>query len=66
MQGGSGYAKNIKFQNIIMHNVTNPIIVDQNYCDRKEACPEQVTTLHHVTHSLFIDMILKLISFLFC
>ncbi|KAJ9558224.1 hypothetical protein OSB04_012838 [Centaurea solstitialis] len=40
-QGGSGYAKNIKFQNIIMHNVTNPIIVDQNYCDRKEACPEQ-------------------------
>ncbi|KVI00696.1 Glycoside hydrolase, family 28 [Cynara cardunculus var. scolymus] len=40
-QGGSGYAKNIKFQNIIMRNVTNPIIVDQNYCDRKEACPEQ-------------------------
>ncbi|KAF5822401.1 putative endo-polygalacturonase [Helianthus annuus] len=40
-QGGSGYARNIKFQNIVMHNVTNPIIVDQNYCDRKEECPEQ-------------------------
>ncbi|KAI3510837.1 hypothetical protein L1887_17974 [Cichorium endivia] len=40
-QGGSGYARNIKFQNIIMHNVTNPIIVDQNYCDRKKECKEQ-------------------------
>ncbi|CAK9167666.1 unnamed protein product [Ilex paraguariensis] len=40
-QGGSGYAKNIKFQNIIMHNVTNPIIINQNYCDQSESCPEQ-------------------------
>ncbi|CAK9167665.1 unnamed protein product [Ilex paraguariensis] len=39
--GGSGYAKNIKFQNIIMHNVTNPIIINQNYCDQLESCPEQ-------------------------
>ncbi|XP_059651024.1 polygalacturonase-like [Cornus florida] len=40
-QGGSGYAKNIKFQNIAMHNVSNPIIIDQNYCDRSKPCPEQ-------------------------
>ncbi|CAI8596152.1 unnamed protein product [Vicia faba] len=40
-QGGSGYAKNIKFLNIVMHNVTNPIIIDQNYCDRKTECEEQ-------------------------
>lgn len=41
-QGGSGYAKNIRFQNIVMHNVTNPIIIDQNYCDRQDqSCPEQ-------------------------
>jgi polygalacturonase len=32
-QGGSGYAKDITFQNIIMDNVQNPIIIDQNYCD---------------------------------
>lgn len=31
--GGSGYATNITFQNIQMDNVTNPIIIDQNYCD---------------------------------
>ncbi|XXG48550.1 hypothetical protein AAC387_Pa02g2968 [Persea americana] len=40
-QGGSGNAKNIKFQNIAMHNVTRPIIIDQNYCDSKKPCPEQ-------------------------
>lgn len=41
-QGGSGYAKNIKFLNIVMHNVSNPIIIDQNYCDQETECQEQV------------------------
>ncbi|KAE9621499.1 putative polygalacturonase [Lupinus albus] len=41
IQGGYGYAKNIKFLNIVMRNVTNPIIIDQNYCDQKEPCQEQ-------------------------
>ncbi|KAJ8899228.1 hypothetical protein K2173_012404 [Erythroxylum novogranatense] len=40
-QGGSGFAKDILFQNIKVHKVHNPIIIDQNYCDRKEACEEQ-------------------------
>ncbi|KAG7624460.1 Polygalacturonase QRT2 [Arabidopsis thaliana] len=40
-QGGHGMAKNIIFQDIIMKNVTNPIIINQDYCDRVEACPEQ-------------------------
>ncbi|QCD97441.1 polygalacturonase-like isoform X2 [Vigna unguiculata] len=35
-QGGSGSASDIKFQNIEMTNVTNPIIIDQNYCDKKK------------------------------
>jgi polygalacturonase len=33
VQGGSGYARDITFQNIVMSGVQNPIIVDQNYCD---------------------------------
>lgn len=41
-QGGHGMAKNIIFQDIIMKNVTNPIIINQDYCDRVESCPEQV------------------------
>ncbi|KAK3145729.1 hypothetical protein QOZ80_3BG0256630 [Eleusine coracana subsp. coracana] len=40
-QGGSGYAKDITFQNIIMDNVKNPIIVDQNYCDKAKPCKAQ-------------------------
>jgi hypothetical protein len=41
-QGGSGSASNIKFQNIVMQNVANPIIIDQNYCDQNKPCKEQV------------------------
>ncbi|KAH1137418.1 hypothetical protein AAZX31_10G084100 [Glycine max] len=40
-QGGSGYAENIIFVNIAMRNVTNPIIVDQNYCDQEKPCHEK-------------------------
>ncbi|KAL5976939.1 hypothetical protein ACLOJK_021276 [Asimina triloba] len=40
-QGGSGKARNIKFQNIEMENVTRPIIIDQYYCDSSKPCPEQ-------------------------
>ena len=42
MQGGSGSASNIKFQNIDMQNVANPIIIDQNYCDQNEPCKQEV------------------------
>ncbi|TYK01108.1 polygalacturonase-like [Cucumis melo var. makuwa] len=41
LHGGSGYAKNIMFQNVVMKNVSNPIIIDQNYCDKEDSCPEQ-------------------------
>ncbi|XP_022152594.1 polygalacturonase-like isoform X2 [Momordica charantia] len=44
-QGGSGYAKNILFQNVVMKNVSNPIIIDQNYCDKEGECPEQVSAV---------------------
>ncbi|XP_014499446.1 polygalacturonase isoform X1 [Vigna radiata var. radiata] len=44
-QGGSGYARNIKFENIVMRNVTNPIIVDQNYCDQEKPCKEKVSAV---------------------
>ncbi|KAK9929611.1 hypothetical protein M0R45_026705 [Rubus argutus] len=41
-QGGSGMASNIVFQNIQMNDVTNPIIIDQNYCDTNNGqCKQQ-------------------------
>ncbi|KAK7345054.1 hypothetical protein VNO77_15437 [Canavalia gladiata] len=40
-QGGSGSASNIQFKNIQMDNVTNPIIIDQNYCDQAKPCQKQ-------------------------
>ncbi|KAM6592178.1 hypothetical protein CsatA_014783 [Cannabis sativa] len=41
-QGGVGEASNITFQDIEMHNVRNPIIIDQNYCARSTTpCQEQ-------------------------
>uniref|UniRef100_A0A7N0T3A8 endo-polygalacturonase n=1 Tax=Kalanchoe fedtschenkoi TaxID=63787 RepID=A0A7N0T3A8_KALFE len=39
-QGGSGIARNIVFQNIVMNNVSNPIIIDQNYCDHQKCHQE--------------------------
>ncbi|KAJ8562656.1 hypothetical protein K7X08_031108 [Anisodus acutangulus] len=40
-QGGSGSASNIKFQNVVMNDVKNPIIIDQYYCDQVSPCKEQ-------------------------
>lgn len=34
--GGFGSASNIKYQNVVMNNVKNPIIIDQNYCDQAD------------------------------
>jgi polygalacturonase len=31
-QGGTGYARDIKFLNMVMNKVKNPIVIDQNYC----------------------------------
>ncbi|CAM0957421.1 unnamed protein product [Alopecurus aequalis] len=51
-QGGRGYAKNIVFQNIIMDNVWNPIIIDQNYCDSATPCNKQKSAVE-VSNVLF-------------
>ncbi|KAJ0034326.1 hypothetical protein Pint_26370 [Pistacia integerrima] len=37
----NGFAKNINFQNIIMKNAYNPIIIDQYYCPGRKGCPNQ-------------------------
>jgi polygalacturonase len=54
-QGGSGYAKDITFQNIIMDNVQNPIIIDQNYCDSAKPCKDQQSAVE-ISNVVFKDI----------
>ncbi|WOL15056.1 hypothetical protein Cni_G23837 [Canna indica] len=44
-QGGSGYVRKIVFRNIEMKNVSNPIIIDQYYCDSPRKCQNQTSSL---------------------
>lgn len=41
----TGFVRNVLFQNLVMKNVQNPIIVDQNYCPTHQGCPKQVKLL---------------------
>ncbi|KAF2319544.1 hypothetical protein GH714_016903 [Hevea brasiliensis] len=52
-QGGSGYAKNITFKNIIMINVSNPIIIDQNYCEKDVPCPPEQKSAVQVSNVIY-------------
>lgn len=42
-QGGNGYVKGVRFENVEMHDVANPIIIDQFYCDSPSTCQNQVS-----------------------
>ncbi|KAJ9554423.1 hypothetical protein OSB04_018468 [Centaurea solstitialis] len=44
-QGGSGYVKGVRYQNVKMEDVANPIIIDQFYCDSPKSCKNQVQLL---------------------
>ncbi|XP_074358570.1 putative polygalacturonase At1g80170 isoform X1 [Apium graveolens] len=45
-QGGSGFASQITFKDVWMKNVSNPIIIDQYYCDSRLPCQNQTSALH--------------------
>ncbi|CAA6660799.1 unnamed protein product [Spirodela intermedia] len=44
-QGGQGLVDGITFQNVTMKNVSNPIIIDQYYCDTLQPCKNQTSAV---------------------
>ncbi|KAJ4711084.1 Pectin lyase-like superfamily protein [Melia azedarach] len=44
-QGGSGYVCGVRFENVRMEDVANPIIIDQFYCDSPTACHNQTSAV---------------------
>ncbi|KAL9323168.1 hypothetical protein ACSQ67_011221 [Phaseolus vulgaris] len=54
-QGGTGFASKITFQNILMENVSNPILIDQYYCDSQHPCENQTSAVR-VENISFIDI----------
>ncbi|GFY96980.1 pectin lyase-like superfamily protein [Actinidia rufa] len=50
-QGGFGFATNIAFQNVWMEKVSNPIVIDQYYCDSPVECLNQLKARSRVWFS---------------
>ncbi|KAF3597040.1 hypothetical protein DY000_02023561 [Brassica cretica] len=45
LQGGSGYVKGVRFSNVVMQDVSNPILIDQFYCDNPTSCQNQTSAV---------------------
>ncbi|KAM7269438.1 hypothetical protein ACFE04_024935 [Oxalis oulophora] len=54
-QGGSGYVRAVRFENVQMQNVSNPIIIDQFYCDSPKACQAQASAVK-ISQIMFKDI----------
>ncbi|KAI3460696.1 hypothetical protein Pfo_017359 [Paulownia fortunei] len=44
-QGGSGYVRSVRYQDVRMDDVSNPIIIDQFYCDSPKTCQNQTSAV---------------------
>ncbi|KAL8459712.1 hypothetical protein ACS0TY_036995 [Phlomoides rotata] len=44
-QGGSGHVRAVRYQDVRMDDVSNPIIIDQFYCDSPTSCQNQTAAV---------------------
>lgn len=51
-QGGSGYVRGVRFENVRMDDVANPIVIDQFYCDSPKAC-QNLTSAVEISQILY-------------
>ncbi|KAK9063453.1 hypothetical protein SSX86_017323 [Deinandra increscens subsp. villosa] len=54
-QGGSGYVKAVRYQNVKMEDVANPIIIDQFYCDNPKTCQNQTSAVE-ISQIMYINI----------
>lgn len=54
-QGGDGFVRDMTFKNILMVNVSNPIIIDQYYCDSTKPCRNQTNAVA-ISRVSFVDI----------
>ncbi|KAF9612979.1 hypothetical protein IFM89_004782 [Coptis chinensis] len=49
----NGFVKDVLFQDLMMNQVKNPILIDQHYCPHNKGCPTQVSgvKISQVTYS---------------
>ncbi|GFY88273.1 pectin lyase-like superfamily protein [Actinidia rufa] len=49
-QGGSGYVSSVRYQNVRMEDVSNPIIIDQFYCDSLVTCKKPAVEINGIMY----------------
>ncbi|RCV13486.1 LOW QUALITY PROTEIN: hypothetical protein SETIT_2G350500v2 [Setaria italica] len=59
--GGHGYARNIKFLNMVMNKVKNPIVIDQDYCttsdpSKPKACSQKDSAAVEISNVEFSNI----------
>ncbi|KAJ0518461.1 putative endo-polygalacturonase [Helianthus annuus] len=54
-RSSKGFVDGVLFQNAVMTNVQNPIIIDQNYCPSHKNCPKEVSGVK-ISHVKYQDI----------